>query len=532
MPRCRFSVGFGRWGPRENSEFQGGGPIVDAESPRYSTVERTTLYSTVKHTIIMKQGTRYHHQHNHSVSVPLGSSGTSSSTNRSKNGSGDGNDSDVSSLSDDKHGDHWKKSRPASFIVFQRLLFRFKMLPVAFQLVIAFVVGYILMTSIRQIMINSHRGGGYAAVVGATTTTTSSRAAASNYRLQHFTNEDMRPRILQLVTSNDMDPKLVMFAPLDHATSSFIPNKIPKMGVRELKEKYIELPDLHYIKPFSPAEELEKDNCHRLADWQVDHKPTCNSVHESMSSFDTTEVEMHSTSTTTTTTTTEAQNENENEENENNNNDDIRLFKNYQLVASGAFRQVFMIREYDGTRRALKTLRVDSDRKTFDLKSFDRHRRDAVSMDQLTSSPLVVDIYSYCTNSALFDWGEGGDLSVLFGVQVGREIKTARPVPSKETLLQIAYNVSLSLAHAHHPDPHGRATLAHTDIKPNQFLYQDGYYKLTDFNRVRFMTYDDNGNVCGFKVGKNGGIWRAPEEYAVRFEVQFFKVLCCMSVIV
>ena len=64
-------------------------------------------------------------------------------------------------------------------------------------------------------------------------------------------------------------------------------------------------------------------------------------------------------------------------------------------------------------KRVLKTLRVDSEKKKFDLRSFDRHRRDSLSMDQLTWSPLIVDIYSYCTNSAIFDYGEGGEVTIV-----------------------------------------------------------------------------------------------------------------------
>lgn len=59
--------------------------------------------------------------------------------------------------------------------------------------------------------------------------------------------------------------------------------------------------------------------------------------------------------------------------------------------------------------RTIKTLRVDAKSKDFDLRNSDRHRRDVVAMEQLTVSPLFVDIYGYCSNAGLFDWGKGGD---------------------------------------------------------------------------------------------------------------------------
>jgi serine/threonine protein kinase len=45
-------------------------------------------------------------------------------------------------------------------------------------------------------------------------------------------------------------------------------------------------------------------------------------------------------------------------------------------------------------------------------------------------------------------------------------------------------------------------------------LSSDGIYKLNDFNRARFITWDIKKNSpCKFKVGNNPGAFRAPEEY-------------------
>ena len=264
---------------------------------------------------------------------------------------------------------------------------------------------------------------------------------------------------------------------------------------RELLERYNPMP--HDAPKLRAASTLDKGKCQQMYEWQTGHNPTCNSIHESSWSLERPLGWYH-----------------EKLLQEEFDYDQVvqdgKLFEDrheqVRLVAGGAFRWVFMIREYDGTRRAMKTLRIDGRAKNFDLRNFDRHRRDAVAMDQLTASPLVVDMYGYCSNTAIYDWGEGGDLSNIFKRQ---------PDIDKEQLLRIAYNVSLSIHDAHHLDGQGRATMAHTDIKPDQFLYQNGYYRLTDFNRVRFLMWNHKQNrKCGFKVQKNGGLWRSPEEYA------------------
>lgn len=43
--------------------------------------------------------------------------------------------------------------------------------------------------------------------------------------------------------------------------------------------------------------------------------------------------------------------------------------------------------------------------------NYDRHRRDAVAMERLTKSPFVLDIYGFCGNSGLFEFGNGGDIA-------------------------------------------------------------------------------------------------------------------------
>jgi len=116
----------------------------------------------------------------------------------------------------------------------------------------------------------------------------------------------------------------------------------------------------------------------------------------------------------------------------------------------------------------------------------------------------IVNIYGHCSNSALFDFCGGGNLFQIF------ESK-----PSSIELLRVAFEVTASVADAHNFDSMGRPTIAHTDIKPDQWLLgPDGHYRLNDFNRARFLGWDQEENVtCPFRVGKNPGIWRSPEEY-------------------
>ena len=79
--------------------------------------------------------------------------------------------------------------------------------------------------------------------------------------------------------------------------------------------------------------------------------------------------------------------------------------------ASGSFETKYHDRddssEFDEEITVLKTLRYRHD---FTDRNYDRHRKDALASERLSKSPNVVDIFAYCSNSAVFEYGPGGDI--------------------------------------------------------------------------------------------------------------------------
>ena len=60
-------------------------------------------------------------------------------------------------------------------------------------------------------------------------------------------------------------------------------------------------------------------------------------------------------------------------------------------------------------------------------------------------------------------------------------------------------------------------------------MVKNGRVKLNDFNRARFLPWDaETKTVCSFRVGKNPGRNRSPEEYAYKPETE--KVRCHTNV--
>jgi hypothetical protein len=82
----------------------------------------------------------------------------------------------------------------------------------------------------------------------------------------------------------------------------------------------------------------------------------------------------------------------------------------------------------------------------------------------------------------------------------------------------------MGLASFHNMDEEGKASVAHTDISPSQWIKVNGVYKLNDFNRGRFLKYStSNGTVCPFYNLNNWGTNRAPEEYLHTAETEMVR---------
>jgi len=323
------------------------------------------------------------------------------------------------------------------------------------------------------------------------------------------------PRVVKLTDQNHSFHFVI--APGSAADNDELFNP-EEWGSRELKHSFVEL-RVKNPKIQSQAESLDKGDCQPVASsWQLGHNHVCNKIHEESGGWQ--QLYLFPTELKGIDPETMQWGIQIIKNNLTNPGRDQR--EQMRLVNKGAFRHVWMIRDHDGvTKRAMKTLRsLQSKEKKFDLRNFDRHRRDAIAFEQLQKSKLVVDIYGYCSNTAIFDFADGGDLTRIYD--------KGMPKPSKLDILRIAYNVSLSIHDAHHFDEVGRPTMAHTDIKTDQFIYQNGHYKLSDFNRVRFLMWNKtvhkwnqlSDGQCGFDVGKNGGEYRSPEEYSYKKETE------------
>ena len=173
------------------------------------------------------------------------------------------------------------------------------------------------------------------------------------------------------------------------------------------------------------------------------------------------------------------------------------------LLNNGHYRDVFSYSQsFDGSKMVMKELRFEYDHRMDNTTLLERHRIDAVAMGQLSNSDNIPNIYASCANAQIVDVSPDGDLEqhILIGAEHYKNYTSIQK-------LAIAVQVAEAIADVH------EAGIAHTDIKPKQFLFFDGRYRLADFNRCQLLKEDDDGKQCLFHIDKNSGKGRSPEEY-------------------
>jgi serine/threonine protein kinase len=139
----------------------------------------------------------------------------------------------------------------------------------------------------------------------------------------------------------------------------------------------------------------------------------------------------------------------------------------------------------------------------FEEAHFEHDRIDAVAMERLTSSPHVINIFSFCGHSVMTEYADGNRLGEL--ADKSKKSPLAR--------LRIARDIASGLADVHGIDGDGNATFVHLDINPANVVSIGGTLKLNDFNIGIIRKWNTTSNQpCGFPAQYPNPQWRSPEE--------------------
>lgn len=164
-------------------------------------------------------------------------------------------------------------------------------------------------------------------------------------------------------------------------------------------------------------------------------------------------------------------------------------------VGSGLWRNVWKVsNQIKDVPAVLKMMKMEHD---IDQRNFDRHRRDALVMEQLTSNPNVVSAYGFCGNTVLTQLVGRGLDEIIFEPIKSKDLnpKFTRETPIER--LKLALNTIRGLAALH------QNNIIHADIQAKQFLIDEtsGQVLLNDFNRCRFMGYNISSHeTCPVRI--------------------------------
>lgn len=184
------------------------------------------------------------------------------------------------------------------------------------------------------------------------------------------------------------------------------------------------------------------------------------------------------------------------------------------FISSGTLRSVFELSEnVDGNINKLVYKNLDYYGKyNVDLKRVDQERKDGLILERTTRSHFTPSIYGYCSTAVIMDHAPQ-DMESYNEQRLEGNI-TISPLDQ----LKIGIHIASGVADLH------AVGFIHNDLHEQQFLYQNGVFKLNDFNYAKPIYVDKNTNeTCTLSDKFNMGLFgRSLEELQYKIDHEGF----------
>ena len=282
-----------------------------------------------------------------------------------------------------------------------------------------------------------------------------------------------KPRVigitpLQYAPSNTVSARPVL---LSHSKLLTVDTTTLATNVKtffNLKESSIPT-DGHFIDPrswYTPnAQDLvwHNDRCEVQYPWQLESFPTCNNLHEL----------------------------------------DLSTMK---FINNGYFRSAFEMGEvsngnlmkfvyktlsfkWDITEEKIGTKRMDS--------VMNGQRLDALVMERGSSSEFIPNLHGYCSSGLIMDFmSEGTMWDYVKAARIAKKRGDSSVILSTLDKLRVAIHIATGVQDVHETgDVKQIPAFFHNDLKWHQFLFQDGIFKLNDFNTAQPITFAKKKNA-------------------------------------
>ena len=183
-----------------------------------------------------------------------------------------------------------------------------------------------------------------------------------------------------------------------------------------------------------------------------------------------------------------------------------------KVINSGGSRTAFELKEQldDGMeyKFVYKSMKY---RREVDFYQVDEQRKDALIMERASSSNFIPDIHGYCQNGVIMDFMPEGNMhEYIKAARIAK--KKGKDGLSPVDRLRIAIHIASSVRDLHGTgDDKEIPAFYHNDICCHQYLFQNGIFKLNDFNYARPMTFMKNNateKALCLRTYTNMGYWK------------------------
>ncbi len=175
-----------------------------------------------------------------------------------------------------------------------------------------------------------------------------------------------------------------------------------------------------------------------------------------------------------------------------------------KFLTSGTIRSVFELREnIDGHVNKFVYKSLDFSGRHHDVtpERVNQERKDALVMERTTGSRFIPNIHAYCSTVVIMEHAPR-DMQSYNKKRLAKSI-TISPLDR----LKIGIHIASGVADLHTVD------FIHNDLHEQQFLFQDGVFKLNDFNYAKPMYADKSTNgTCTLPKFSMGLFGRSLEE--------------------
>lgn len=176
-----------------------------------------------------------------------------------------------------------------------------------------------------------------------------------------------------------------------------------------------------------------------------------------------------------------------------------------RMINKGGSRIAFEMRQYLNGGEAKFVYKSVKYHKDIDMRLVEEQRKDSVIMERTSSSKFIPDIHGYCGVGVMMDFMPEGNMHDY--------IKGARlaggSTLSPADRLRLSIHIATSVADLHTIDNTPMPSVFHNDLCCHQYLFQNGVFKLNDFNYAKPIYINKETNEQCTRTTFGMAMWKA-----------------------